>query len=69
MKEFNSLNTFKNSISILHTNVFLTTSCTPTDDEPLIMQPTLELDGRLPMDNNGYYRLELSDTSFQPYTP
>ena len=34
-------------------------------DEPLIIQPTLELDGRLPIDNNGYYRLELSDTSFQ----
>ena len=25
----------------------------------LFGEPTLELDGRLPMDNNGYYRLEL----------
>ena len=36
-------------------------------DEDLINQlpPTLELDGRLPMDNNGYYRLQLNDSSFQ----
>ena len=36
-------------------------------DEDLInpLPPTLELDGRLPMDDNGYYLLELNDSSFQ----
>jgi hypothetical protein len=66
MKEFDSLNVLLKIALVYYTLMFfLTTSCTPTDDEPLIIQPTLELDGRLPMDNNGYYRLELNDTSFQ----
>lgn len=34
-------------------------SCSVTDDEFLFDEPTLELDGRLQMDNNGYYHLEL----------
>ena len=33
--------------------------CDVTDDEIIRLEPTLELDGRLPMDSNGYYRLEL----------
>ena len=34
--------------------------CTPQDDELLTPpSPTLELDGRLQLDNNGYYHLEL----------
>lgn len=37
----------------------LAASCTPQDDELLIPPPTLELDGRLQLDNNGYYHLEL----------
>tara|TARA_Y100000996_G_C22489501_1_gene629606 strand:- start:114 stop:569 length:456 start_codon:yes stop_codon:yes gene_type:complete len=66
MKEFDSLNVFLKIALVYYTLMFfLTTSCTPTDDEPLIIQPTLELDGRLPMDNNGYYLLELNDSSFQ----
>ena len=66
MKEFDSLNVLLKIALVYYTLMFfLTTSCTPTDDEPPIIQPTLELDGRLPMDNNGYYRLELNDTSFQ----
>ena len=40
-------------------------SCDVTDDELILIEPTLELDGRLPMDSNGYYRLELNDSSFQ----
>ena len=40
-------------------------SCDVTDDELILLEPTLELDGRLPMDNNGYYLLELNDSSFQ----
>lgn len=38
----------------------LAASCTSQDDELLIPpSPTLELDGRLILDNNGYYHLEL----------
>lgn len=38
----------------------LVASCTPQDDELLTPpSPTLELDGRLQLDNNGYYHLEL----------
>ena len=40
-------------------------SCDVTDDELILLEPTLELDGRLPMDGNGYYRLELNDSSNQ----
>ena len=40
-------------------------SCDVTDDELILLEPTLELDGRLPMDVNGYYRLELNDSSHQ----
>ena len=40
-------------------------SCNLTDDDIIRLEPTLELDGRLPIDNNGYYRLELNDSSFQ----
>ena len=66
MKEFDSLNVLLKIALVYYTlMLFLTTSCTPTDDEPLIIQPTLELDGRLPMDNNGDYLLELNDSSFQ----
>ncbi len=40
-------------------------SCNVTDDDIIRLEPTLELDGRLPIDTNGYYRLELNDSSFQ----
>ena len=40
-------------------------SCSTDDDIILIQEPTLELDGRLPMDSNGYYLLELNDSSHQ----
>ena len=45
--------------------VLLLSSC--SKDEEIInpLPPTLELDGRLPIDNNGYYRLQLNDSSFQ----
>jgi hypothetical protein len=41
------------------------TSCTVEDDDLLTPQPTLELDGRLPIDSNGFYHLELNDSSNQ----
>ena len=39
--------------------MFMAASCTPEDDIFVIQEPTLELDGRLPLDTNGYYHLEL----------
>ena len=40
-------------------------SCSTDEDIILIQEPTLELDGRLPMNSNGYYLLELNDSSHQ----
>ena len=39
--------------------LIISTSCTKDDDIFLLEEPTLELDGRLPIDSNGYYHLEL----------
>jgi len=41
------------------------TSCTVEDDILLLEEPKLELDGRLPIDSNGFYHLELNDSSNQ----
>jgi hypothetical protein len=40
-------------------------SCTVEDDMLMLEQPKLELDGRLPMDSNGYYHLELNQNTNQ----
>jgi len=40
------------------------TSCT-VEDDILLEEPKLELDGRLPMDSNGYYHLELNQNTNQ----
>ena len=40
-------------------------SCTKEDDMLILEQPTLEIDGRLPMDSNGYYHLELTQDTNQ----
>ncbi len=40
-------------------------SCTVDDDMLMLEQPTLEIDGRLPMDSNGYYHLELTQDTNQ----
>ena len=40
-------------------------SCTVEDDILLLEEPKLELDGRLPMDSNGYYHLELNQNTNQ----
>jgi hypothetical protein len=45
-------------IGAVATMVFFV-SCTPEDDIILLEEPTLELDVRLPIDENGYYHLEL----------
>jgi hypothetical protein len=41
------------------------TSCTVEDDILLLEEPKIELDGRLPMDSNGYYHLELNQNTNQ----
>tara|TARA_B100001939_G_scaffold44651_1_gene34450 strand:+ start:106 stop:543 length:438 start_codon:yes stop_codon:yes gene_type:complete len=43
----------------------LAASCTTQDDDIFLLeQPTLDIDGRLPIDGNGYYHLTLNqDTS------
>ena len=41
------------------------TSCTVEDDILLLEEPKLELDGRLPMDSNWYYHLELNQNTNQ----
>ena len=40
-------------------------SCSVEDDILVLEQPTLEIDGRLPIDNNGYYHLELNQNTNQ----
>jgi hypothetical protein len=41
------------------------TSCSVEDDILFLEEPTLELDGRLPMDDSGYYHLELNEDTNQ----
>ena len=52
-------------ILVLIFYAIILSSCNIEDDILRLEQPTLELDGRLPMDNNGYYRLQLNDNTFQ----
>jgi hypothetical protein len=41
-------------------------SCTVPDDDILVLEePTLVIDGRLPIDDNGYYHLELNQDTNQ----
>ena len=40
-------------------------SCTPDDEILIRVSPTLEIDGNLPMDTNGYYHLELNQDTNQ----
>ena len=39
--------------------LIISTSCTPDDDIIILEEPILELDGKLAIDSNGYYHLEL----------
>ena len=45
--------------------MFFMASCTPDDEIFVIQEPTLELDGRLPLDTNGYYHLKLNPNTNQ----
>jgi|TARA_B100000768_G_C11100821_1_gene299016 hypothetical protein len=40
-------------------------SCSAEDDILLLEEPILEIDGRLPIDDNGYYHLELNQDTNQ----
>lgn len=66
MKQFDSINFLLKFALVLYSLMLLgtLTSCTQ-DDDLLTPQPTLELDGRLPIDSNGFYHLELNDSSNQ----
>ena len=67
MKQFDSINFLLKFALVLYSLMLVgtLTSCSKDDDLINPLPPTLELDGRLPMDNNGYYLLELNDSSFQ----
>jgi hypothetical protein len=57
--------TFCGILLIILSVFSLFTSCTIEDDILLLEEPNLELDGRLPMDSNGYYHLELNQNTNQ----
>ena len=45
--------------------MFFMASCTPDDEILIQVSPTLEIDGNLPMDTNGYYHLQLNQDTPQ----
>ena len=45
--------------------MFMAASCTPDDEILIRVSPTLEIDGNLPMDTNGYYHLQLNQDTNQ----
>jgi hypothetical protein len=45
--------------------MFFMASCTPDDEILIRVSPTLEIDGNLPMDTNGYYYLQLNQDTNQ----
>tara|TARA_B110000483_G_scaffold209209_1_gene255363 strand:+ start:29 stop:508 length:480 start_codon:yes stop_codon:yes gene_type:complete len=57
--------TFCGILLIILTVFSLFTGCTVEDDILLLEEPKLELDGRLPIDTNGYYHLELNQNTNQ----
>lgn len=46
-------------------SVFASLVSCSAEDDILLEEPTLEIDGRLPMDDNGYYHLELTQDTNQ----
>jgi len=67
MKQFDSINFLLKFALVLYSLMLLgtLTSCSIEDDILLLEEPKLELDGRLPMDSNGYYHLELNQNTNQ----
>jgi hypothetical protein len=66
-KYFNSLEKIDKIAFVILMILFglVLTSCSVEDDILFLEEPTLELDGRLPMDDNGYYHLELNEDTNQ----
>ena len=67
MKQFDSINFLLKFVLVLYSLMLLgtLTSCSITDDELILEEPTLEIDGRLPIDTNGYYHLILTQDTNQ----
>lgn len=67
MKQFDSINFLLKFALVLYSLMLLgtLTSCSITDDELILEEPTLEIDGRLPIDTNGYYHLILTQDTNQ----
>jgi len=67
MKQFDSINFLLKFALVLYSLMLLgtLTSCSVEDDILFLEEPTLELDGRLPMDASGYYHLELNEDTNQ----
>ena len=68
MKQFDSINFLLKFALVLYSLMLLgtLTSCSVEDDDILVLEePTLEIDGRLPIDDNGYYHLELNQDTNQ----
>ena len=66
-KYFNSLEKIDKIAFVILMILFglVLTSCSVEDDILFLEEPTLELDGRLPMDDSGYYHLELNEDTNQ----
>ena len=67
MKHFDSINFLLKFVLVFYSLMLLgtLTSCSIADDVLVLEEPTLEIDARLPIDDNGYYHLELNPTSNQ----
>jgi hypothetical protein len=67
MKQFDSINFLLTFALVLYSLMLLgtLTSCSIADDVLVLEEPTLEIDGRLPIDDNGYYHLELNQDTNQ----
>tara|TARA_B110000003_G_C16587484_1_gene510444 strand:+ start:628 stop:1080 length:453 start_codon:yes stop_codon:yes gene_type:complete len=66
MKKIDSIDFVLRFALIFYVLMFIgLTSCSPDDDILLLEEPTLEIDGRLPMDDNGYYHLQLNQDTNQ----
>ena len=50
---------------VLIGTLMLLTSCSTDELYDDVLLPTIELDGRLPLDNNGYYHLTLNQSTNQ----
>ena len=59
------LNIFTVILVILFYAMVLSSCSVEDDDIFFLEEPTLEIDGRLPMDDNGYYHLELNQDTNQ----